>query len=160
MATMASPKAMAMPSTLTAVGPVPMPATTAVPHPKNTKANVPMNSATDFFMAASLANAPARDPDAGTLHEGAASRRAILFRVAQRGQSTVMQGGHSAATTETFALHKRAVLDRSPDCDRRMSPRAGYTCRSTIMRLISAIAFAGLRLLGQAFAQFMIVWQR
>ena len=35
-----------------------------------------------------------------------------------------------------------------------------YTCRSTIMRLISAIAFAGLRCFGQALAQFMMVWQR
>jgi hypothetical protein len=36
----------------------------------------------------------------------------------------------------------------------------GYTCRSTIMRLISAIAFAGLRCFGQALAQFIMVWQR
>jgi hypothetical protein len=35
-----------------------------------------------------------------------------------------------------------------------------YTCRSTIMRLMSAMAFAGLRCFGQAFAQFMMVWQR
>jgi hypothetical protein len=35
-----------------------------------------------------------------------------------------------------------------------------YTCRSTIIRLISAMAFAGLRCLGQALAQFMMVWQR
>jgi transposase, IS30 family len=33
-------------------------------------------------------------------------------------------------------------------------------CRSTIFSLISAIAFAGLRPFGQAFAQFMMVWQR
>ena len=37
---------------------------------------------------------------------------------------------------------------------------AGHTWRSTIMRLISAMALAGLRLFGQALAQFMIVWQR
>ena len=35
-----------------------------------------------------------------------------------------------------------------------------YTCRSTSARLISAMAFAGLRCLGQALAQFMMVWQR
>ena len=35
-----------------------------------------------------------------------------------------------------------------------------YTCRSTIIALISAIALAGLRLFGQALAQFMMVWQR
>ncbi len=32
--------------------------------------------------------------------------------------------------------------------------------RATIIFLISAIAFAGLRPFGQAFEQFMIVWQR
>ena len=35
-----------------------------------------------------------------------------------------------------------------------------HTCRSTIIFLISAIALAGLRCLGQALAQFMMVWQR
>jgi hypothetical protein len=37
---------------------------------------------------------------------------------------------------------------------------AAQTRRSTIIFLISAIAFAGLRPFGQACAQFMIVWQR
>ena len=32
--------------------------------------------------------------------------------------------------------------------------------RSTISFLISAIAFAGFRCLGQVWVQFMIVWQR
>ena len=35
-----------------------------------------------------------------------------------------------------------------------------YICRSTIIRLISAMALAGLRPFGQALAQFMMVWQR
>ncbi|GGM01011.1 hypothetical protein GCM10011534_23550 [Pseudooceanicola nanhaiensis] len=34
------------------------------------------------------------------------------------------------------------------------------TVRSTIIFLISAMALAGFRPLGQVFAQFMIVWQR
>ena len=34
------------------------------------------------------------------------------------------------------------------------------TTRSTISFLISAIALAGFRPLGQTWAQFMIVWQR
>ena len=38
--------------------------------------------------------------------------------------------------------------------------RQPHTCRSTIMRLISAMALAGLRPFGQALAQFMMVWQR
>src|SRR5258705_1953561 len=54
---MASPNAKAMPSTSTAVGPLPMPAITAAPHPNKTSVNVPINSATDFFIAAS----PSRD---------------------------------------------------------------------------------------------------
>src|SRR5208282_2176198 len=52
MATMAKPKALAMPSRLTAAGPDPMPPTTAAPQPKNTRAKVPMNSAIDLFMPA------------------------------------------------------------------------------------------------------------
>lgn len=35
-----------------------------------------------------------------------------------------------------------------------------HSWRSTSMRLIEAIAFAGLRSFGQALVQFMIVWQR
>jgi hypothetical protein len=50
MATMAKPKALEMPRRLTAVGPEPMPPTTAAPQPKNTSANVPMNSATNLSM--------------------------------------------------------------------------------------------------------------
>ena len=36
----------------------------------------------------------------------------------------------------------------------------GQAARSAISFLVSAIALAGLRPLGQTFAQFMIVWQR
>ena len=35
-----------------------------------------------------------------------------------------------------------------------------HTCRSTIIILSSAMASEGLRLFGQALAQFMMVWQR
>ena len=38
--------------------------------------------------------------------------------------------------------------------------RYNHTCRSTIIFLTSAMALAGLRLFGQALAQFMMVWQR
>src|SRR5208337_4534517 len=54
MATIAKPKALAMPSRSTALGPEPMPPTTAAPQPKNTRANVPINSATDLFTTTSL----------------------------------------------------------------------------------------------------------
>src|SRR5271165_1612641 len=48
---MAKPNALAMPSRLTAVGPDPMPPTTAAPQPKNTRAKVPTNSASCLFIA-------------------------------------------------------------------------------------------------------------
>src|ERR1700722_14587235 len=50
MATMAKPNALAMPKRSTAVGPDPMPPTTAAPQPKNTSAKVPINSATCLFI--------------------------------------------------------------------------------------------------------------
>src|SRR5207248_8404062 len=43
---------------------------------------------------------------------------------------------------------------RAPRNDRR------HSWRSTIIRLISAMAFAGLRPFGHAFEQFKMVWQR
>ena len=39
-------------------------------------------------------------------------------------------------------------------------PTQYQTRRSTIIFLISPIAFAGFRPLGQVWAQFMMVWQR
>jgi hypothetical protein len=47
---MANPNANAIPRTLMAVDPVPIPAMTTAPHPKKTSVNVPMNSAVGFFM--------------------------------------------------------------------------------------------------------------
>ncbi len=42
-----------------------------------------------------------------------------------------------------------------------LRPRAqAYTCRSTSAFFNSAISFAGLSPFGQAFEQFMMVWQR
>ncbi len=49
------------------------------------------------------------------------------------------------------------------DQDKRTRPSIQsdrYTTRSTIIFLISAIAFAGFSPLGQVLVQFMIVWQR
>jgi hypothetical protein len=47
----------------------------------------------------------------------------------------------------------------SPGMISRTTGRA-QICRSTIFSLSSAIASDGLRPFGQAFAQFMMVWQR
>src|SRR5271165_1504889 len=55
---MAKPNALAMPSRLTAVGPEPMPPTTAAPQPKNTRAKVPTNSASCLFIASTLPDPP------------------------------------------------------------------------------------------------------
>jgi hypothetical protein len=52
-ATMASPNAKAMPNTLIAVAPAPIPPIVAAPHPNKTNMNVPMNSASGFLMEAS-----------------------------------------------------------------------------------------------------------
>ena len=46
-----------------------------------------------------------------------------------------------------------------PAGDRRVR-RPAQSCRSTIIFLISAMAFAGFRPFGQVLAQFMMVWQR
>jgi hypothetical protein len=42
----------------------------------------------------------------------------------------------------------------------RSLTESGYAFLATIIFFISAIAFAGLRPLGHALVQFMIVWQR
>ncbi len=42
--------------------------------------------------------------------------------------------------------------------DRRSTERLAYICRSTIIFLISTIAFAGFNPFGHVCAQFMIVW--
>src|SRR3984885_13467668 len=62
MATMAKPNALAMPKRSTAVGPDPMPPTTAAPQPKNTSAKGPINSATCLFIPI-----PSRDRIPGRL---------------------------------------------------------------------------------------------
>src|SRR5579863_2143691 len=83
MATMAKPKALAIPNRLTAVGPDPMPPMTAAPQPKNTRAKVPTNSAACLFISPLLPhrnrrNRPYNDASRarkGAGDEGAAARR-------------------------------------------------------------------------------------
>ena len=57
----------------------------------------------------------------------------------------------SAAVPAAARLSRRAL---------RRKQRHPFYRRSTIIFLISAIAFAGLRFLGQVLVQFMMVWQR
>src|SRR5208283_5454653 len=68
---MAKPKALAMPSRLTAVGPVPIPPTTAAPQPKNTRAKVPMNSASCLFIVLPHNSRPSRRNIAAFIDVGA-----------------------------------------------------------------------------------------
>src|SRR3546814_5953373 len=58
----------------------------------------------------------------------------------------------SSRTSTNEEGGRAAALETKPDCDQMR--------RSTIIFLVSAIAFAGFRPFGQVFVQFMIVWQR
>ena len=49
---------------------------------------------------------------------------------------------------------------RNSESRNRQRRTGFYICRSTIIRLISAMALAGFSPLGQVCVQFMIVWQR
>ena len=60
-------------------------------------------------------------------------------------------GGH-------LLMKKAPVRERRGFCFVLTVPQAAR--RSTIIFLISAMALAGFRPLGQTLAQFMIVWQR
>ena len=53
---------------------------------------------------------------------------------------------------------KRRNRDRGKRNGARSTQAPAYICRSTIIFLISTIAFAGLSPFGQVCAQFMIVW--
>ena len=76
-------------------------------------------------------------------------RRVFLLQVAQQQHVELAH----AAPAAPAQLRLLAVVVRP--CLRR-----AQCCRSAIIFLISAMAFAGFRSLGQACAQFMIVWQR
>ena len=76
------------------------------------------------------------------------------------------QGSGAAAWTRrrsrvgTIAAANRATEYASLASDRKGRGAVAHTERSTISFLISAMAFAGLRPLGQALVQFRMVWQR
>src|SRR5277367_6591264 len=59
---MAKPNALAIPRRSTAVGPEPMPPTTAAPQPKNTSAKVPINSAICLFIVPPSSPLPKKQP--------------------------------------------------------------------------------------------------
>ena len=70
-----------------------------------------------------------------------------------RGKNTRRRGGPDR-------LHWRGQALAHPSIPSRTREEKDQTARSTSIFFVSAIALAGLRPLGQTFAQFMIVWQR
>jgi len=60
--------------------------------------------------------------------------------------------------TNKRALRVRVANAQQQCCRERDRPR--YTTRSASIFFTSAMALAGLRPLGQTWAQFMMVWQR
>ena len=77
------------------------------------------------------------------------SRRPSRLRKASPSRASALQPGRAATPT--------SLGNEIPKADSR-----GWRqiCRSTIICLIWLIALAGFSPFGQAFAQFMIVWQR
>ena len=65
-------------------------------------------------------------------------------------------GGQIRRSTIIFLISAAAT----PKARARKVRSRYQTRRSTIIFLISAIALAGFRPFGQAWVQFMIVWQR
>ena len=68
------------------------------------------------------------------------------------------ESGSGARCCRGSAPKKAAPTRAGPPC--KLDVKNIQNCRSTIIFLISAIAFAGLSPFGQVWAQFMIVWQR
>ena len=68
----------------------------------------------------------------------------------------------SSKAADLTTRHKKATREDGLFNLRHLNSAMGqaYTRRSTIIFLISAIALAGLRPLGQVCVQFMMVWQR
>jgi len=68
-------------------------------------------------------------------------------------------GQAQAAHSHSKAGH--SGLSEAPHATRIViSVKQPQSCRSTIAFFNTAISFAGLRPFGQAFEQFMMVWQR
>jgi hypothetical protein len=67
--------------------------------------------------------------------------------------------GRPVTSQPTLEQHVE-LLHAAPTSPAQPSDLAQACSRSAIMSLISAMALAGLRSLGQASVQFMMVWQR
>jgi hypothetical protein len=87
---------------------------------------------------------------------------AIVSRDSIEGEG--LEGWGSPREGEDYDGVTGAICADLPDPPRRgkaiAAPFGRYVKRCTIIFLISAIAFAGFRPLGQVLVQFMMVWQR
>ena len=96
-------------------------------------------------MAAQVGMAPLRDH---------ADARLALLHPHPQGTEQRVEPGRVVQHPALPSRKRRIVLVDEVRC------RFAQSVRSASIFLISAIALAGLRPLGQTFAQFMIVWQR
>jgi hypothetical protein len=72
-----------------------------------------------------------------------------------------MRGAGSRRHLHRLIQDMKTESLRTPfSCVAKVEEKRAQNWRATIIFLISAIALAGFRPFGQAFAQFMIVWQR
>ncbi len=83
--------------------------------------------------------------------EGAPFRRSVAFRPQTQCRSR---------SRPTLSFCGDAFFGAEPESISEEIAPSNQSARSTIIFLISAIAFAGFRFFGQVLAQFMIVWQR
>ncbi len=89
-------------------------------------------------------------PGAGAqAHRETAEMMTARFHRSEIGMRRMATPARSPAPEVNWHLHGNS-----------RASRASYASRSTIICLISAMAFAGLRPFGQALVQFMMVWQR
>jgi hypothetical protein len=96
----------------------------------------------------------------GGIDSGAATMKLIALDFISKRRSALPPRERRARRSPSCATAGRSLPARPRA---RLANYAGslpQSCRAIIMFLISAIAFAGFRPLGQALAQFMIVWQR
>src|SRR5947209_8490638 len=106
-----------------------------------------------------IQSALAADPEAGLTARTEARRPALVFVLLHFHDQCVAER-RERLLVERFGA--RVIGNRKADVVEHVwRLKSGrYTWRSTISALISAIAFAGLRLFGHALVQFMMVWQR
>ena len=116
MATIAKPKALEMPSRSTALGPDPMLPTTAAPQPKNTRANVPINSANCLFISFSLDCRPIRRGRRTPSAAPQRSKNRSASGTARAAPSAVRAERSTALSLHHFGCKAAPPPPARPDC--------------------------------------------